>query len=194
MADNKNIYAAEPLATGSCFVAPLGTAGPTDATSTLNAAYIDLGNIGEDGFTETAEKSTEDKKNFGGKLVKVLQTDYKHTFKFTLMESLNADVLKAVYGESNVTITPANASHGLQVKITKNAKKLPHKSWVIDTADSEFGARYRNYIPDGQITEVGDVQLVHTDVIAYEVTLTAFEDASGNHVYTYTDNGQKTGS
>jgi hypothetical protein len=191
-ANNKNVYAAEPLATGSCLVAPLGTTGPTSATAALNVAFIDLGNIGEDGFTEAMERTTDEKKNFGGKVVKVLQTEYKHTFKFVLMESLNAEVLKSVYGASNVTVTAANGTHGVQVKITKNGKRLGHFSWVIDTTDSERNAFYRNYIPDGQITEVGEVKIVHTDVIAYEVTLEAFEDASGNFVYTYTDDGQIT--
>ncbi|CKH13872.1 hypothetical protein PXH78_26960 [Mycolicibacterium smegmatis] len=188
--DNKNVYAAEPLATGSCLVAPLGTEGPTSATEELDPAFVDLGHVGEDGFTETAERSVDKKKNFGGKTVKILQTDYTHTFSFTLLESLNADVLKAIYGEDNVTVTAANAMHGVQIEVKKNSRKLPHMSWVIDTTDSELNAFYRNYIPDGQIISVGDVTIVHTDTIMYEVELEAFEDASGNHVYTYTDNGQ----
>jgi hypothetical protein len=194
MANNANVYAAEPLATGSALVAPLGTPGPTSASSALNVAFVDLGHVGEDGFTETTDRSVDKKKNFGGKTVKILQTDYTHTFSFVLLESLNADVLKAIYGEDNVVITAANGVHGKQIAIKKNAKKLPHMSWVIDTTDSELDAFYRNYIPDGQITSVGDVTIVHTDTIQYEVTLEAFADASGNHVYTYTDDGQTTGS
>jgi hypothetical protein len=185
--DTKNVYAAEPLATGSCLVADLGTAGPTDATTALDPAdWTDLGHLGEDGITETTDRSIEKKKNFGGATVKVLQTDYTHTYKFVLLESLNADVLKAVYGEDNVTVT------GSEVAITKNKKKLPHKSWVFDTTDTELGddgAFYRDYIPDGQITSIGDVVRVHTDTIEYEVELEVFEDATGNHVYTWTDNG-----
>lgn len=192
--DNKNVYTGEPLATGSLRVAPLGTVGPTSATEELNVAFIDLGHIGEDGFTETTERSVEKKKNFGGATVKILQTDYTHTFKFVLLESLNAEVLKAVYGATNVTVTAANSSHGVQVAVNKNAKKLPHMSWVIDTTDTEMNAFYRNYVPDGQIISVGDVKVVHTDTIMYEVELEAFGDPSGNHVYTYTDNGQIDGS
>lgn len=189
-ADAKNVYAAEPLATGSCLVAPLGTTGPASATDALNVAFIDLGHIGEDGFTETTDRSVDKKKNFGGTTVKVLQTDYTHTFKFVLLESLSANVLKAVYGADNVTVTAATGSHGTQVAVKKNAKKLPRQSWVIDTTDTELDAFYRNYIPEGQIITVGDVVVVHTDTIMYEVELEAFADASGNHVYTWTDDGQ----
>ena len=190
MADAKNVFAAEPLATGSCLVAPLGTTGPTSATSVLDEAFIDLGHIGEDGFTETTDRSVDKKKNFGGQTVKILQTDYTHTFSFVLLESLNVHVLKAIYGPDNVTVTAANGTHGAQVTVKKNAKKLPRQSWVIDTTDSELDAFYRNYIPEGQIISVGDVKVVHTDTIMYEVELEAFADASGNHVYTYTDDGQ----
>lgn len=192
--DVKNVYAAEPLATGSCLVAPLGTALPTTVSATLDVAFVDLGYIGEDGFTETMERTTEEKKAFGGDTVKVLQTEYNHTFQFVLLESLKGDVLKAIYGESNVTITPANGSHGTQVAVKKNSKKLPHMSWVIDTTDTELDAKYRNVIPDGQITEVGDVTIVHSDTISYEVTVKCFKDADGNYVYLYTDDGQVTGS
>ncbi|WP_396909508.1 hypothetical protein [Mycolicibacterium sp.] len=192
--DVKNVYAAEPLATGSVLVAPLGTALPTSAVATLDEDFVDLGYVGEDGFTETAERNTDEKKAFGGDTVKVLQTEYNHSFQFVLLESLNADVLKAVYGASNVTVTPADATHGVQISVKKNAKKLPHMSWVIDTTDSELNARYRNVIPDGQITELGDVTIVHSDTIAYEVTVKCFKNGSGDYVYTYADNGQVVGS
>ena len=192
--DVKNVYAAEPLATGSCLVAPLGTTLPTSASDALDEDFVDLGYVGEDGFTETMERNTEEKKAFGGDTVKVLQTEYNHSFQFVLLESLNADVLKAVYGADNVTVTPANGTHGVQVAIKKNAKKLPHMSWVIDTTDSELGGRYRNVIPDGQITEVSDVTIVHSDTISYEITVKCFKNSAGDYVYTYTDDGQAIGS
>lgn len=188
-ANSLNVYAAEPLATGSCLVAPLGTAGPTDANTALPAAWIDLGHVGEDGFTETQERTTDKKKNFGGKTVKVLQTEYVHTFKFVLLESLNAAVLTAIYGAGNVTVTPSDGTHGGQVKVIKNGKKLPKQSWVIDTTDTELNAFYRNYVPVGQITTVSDIKIVHSDTIQYEVELEAFEDAAGVYVHTWTDDG-----
>jgi hypothetical protein len=192
--DVKNVYAAEPLAGGSLFVAPLETTAPTDASTALNASFNGLGFIGEEGFTETIERTTEDKKSFGGLTVKTLQTDFNVTYQFTMLDSLSGDVLKAVFGEENVTITPANASHGVQITVKKNANRRKKYSWVIDTQDSEFGARYRTYIPIGQIVTQEPVVIVHTDTIFYTVELKAFADASGQFAYTLTDNGQKTGS
>ena len=185
-----NVYAAEPSAAGAVFVAPLGTPLPTSVDAPLDPAFAGLGYVGEDGITENAERSTEEKKDMGGRTVKVLQTDYSHTFTFVLLESLNADVLKAIYGPDNVTVIPANALHGTQIKVRKTSKKLPHQAWVFDTIDSELGARYRNCIADGQIVSVGEIKLAANDTIEYEVELKVFEDANGDYVTTYTDDGR----
>lgn len=190
-----NVYAAAPDVAGALRRAPLGTDGPESAVDTLDPAFVDLGYIGEDGFTESNTRDTTKKKAFGGATVKILQTDYASTVTFTFLESLNADVLRAVFGEDNVTVTPATASTGTQVTVDKNKKTLPHASWVIDTIDGD--ARYRSYIPDGQITSIGDITVVHTDTIAYQVTIEAFEVNLGGkvtNIRTFTDDGVTTGT
>lgn len=188
MASNTaNVYAAEPRSTGTCFMAPLGSPAPTDARTPLNAAYLDLGYVGEDGIVETVDRSTDEKKAFGGDTVKILQTDYTHEFTLTLLESVNPDVMKTVYGANNITTTAANGVHGTQQKILKTSRKLGHFSWAFDTIDSDTGALRRQYIADGQIINVGDVNEVHTDTIAYELTLRAFKTPSGVYVTLFTD-------
>lgn len=190
-----NIYTAEPLATGVCFVAPLGSPAPTSAVSTLDVSYVDLGYTGTEGFNEKNDRRTDLKRSFGGKVVKVIQSEYNASLEFTLMESLNANVLKAVFGTSNVTVTAATTLHGTQVKVMKNSKKLPHQSWVIDTWDDELNAHYRNYVADGKITTVGDIKVVHTDVIEYKITVEAFETVAGqDNIVTFTDDGILAGS
>ena len=189
-----NIYAAAPLVLGSLRVAPKGTAAPTSSTSTLDAAWVDLGYIGDGGFTQKLDRRTTQKRAFGGKVVKVLQSEFTSSVQLRLLESLNADALKAVYGSSNVTVTPATSQAGAEIAVTVNAIKLPHMSWIIDTADEELGASYRIYIPDGQVTTVGDIKIVHTDSIEYDLTINAFDDASGNQMYPFINDGQKSGS
>lgn len=205
MADVNMIYAAEPTVAGSIFVGPLGTPAPADAddpsgaTATLDAAFLDLGDVADDGFTEKTNRKIVKKRNFGGKIVKVLQTEFDLEYMLTFLESVNADVLKAVWGSKNVDVTPATSLHGTQIVVRKNAKRLPHLAWVIDTIDSSLGADedhpaiYRTFIPNGQITDTGDVKIVHTDTIEYKVTLEAFE-TDDLHVITWTDDGQVTGS
>lgn len=186
----QNVYAGQPLASGVIFVAPLATPGPTSATSPLNASFIDLGYVGADGFTERNDRSVDMKRSFGGKTVKVLQTEYSSSVEVVLLESINANVLKAVFGESNVVVTPANSQHGAQVSVKKNARKLPYQSWVIDTFDDETGAKYRNYMPNAKITTVGDITVSHSDTIEYRITIEAFETSNGDdNIITFTDNG-----
>jgi hypothetical protein len=192
--DVLQVYAAEPMATGAIRVAPLGTTGPTDAVAVLDAAFVDLGYVGADGFTERNDRKTDRKRSFGGKVVKVLQSEFNAQIEVTLLESTNAEVLKAVFGASNVTVTAASASHGVQVTVKKNSKRLPHASWVIDTTDSELGAFYRNYAPDAKVDSVSDIKIVHTDTIEYKLMIECFEDANGNNILTFTDDGQTTGS
>lgn len=193
---NDLIYAAEPAADGTIFAGPLDTPGPTSAVSILDDGYINLGDVGEDGFTETVDRNLTKKRNFGGRVVKVLQTEFGITYKLVFLESLNADVLKAIWGADNVTVTPANGSHGNQIEVRKNAKRAPHLSWVIDTIDSELGARHRTWIPDGQIEDTGDVKIVHSDTIEYEVTIETFENenADKDNARTWSDDGKTSGS
>ena len=189
-----NIYSAAPLVLGSLRAGPLGTEAPTSAIDTLDAGFVDLGYIGDGGFTKKLDRRTTMKRAFGGKVVKVLQSEFTGTIQLKLLESLNADCLKAVYGASNVSTTAATSQHGAQVEVLVNSIKLPHCSWVVDTADEELDAAYRIYVPDGQVTTVGDIKVVHTDTIEYDITITAFDDVTGNQMYVWTDDGNKSGS
>lgn len=171
MADQMT-FAAMPRVTGALRNAPLGTTGPTDASEELDAAWQDTGYIGEDGFTESTTRDSEQKRALGGSLVRVLQTSFGTTVSFTFLESMNLTVLKRVYGEDNVSVTTEG-----HVTVKRNKKPLPREAWVIDLEDGD--SLDRSYIPDGQISEVGDVVRVHSDLVQYEVTIECFEDEEG---------------
>lgn len=173
-----NVFAALPKATGALLRAPLGTAVPVSAWTTPNVAFIDQGFIGEDGFTQTEDRSTDKKKAFGGTVVKVLQTDYSVTIKFSFLESINAEVLASVYGEDNVSV----AVDG-QITVKKNKTQSPHAAWILDVFDGE--AVNRTTIADGQITSVDDIVKVHSDTIMYTVTMECFEDVNGDNLVEY---------
>lgn len=184
-----NVFNATPLVTGPASWAPLGTTAPTNETVALNAAFKSLGYVGEDGITETNGRDVSKIKAFGGDTVKVVQTDHTLTYKLTLLESLNSEVLKAVYGESNVTVTAATASTGEKVTVRKNAQTLPHKTWSFDVIDGN--AKIRLFIPDGQVTSTGDVTLVHTGVISYDIEIECFA-VNGDKAIQWSDNGKTT--
>jgi hypothetical protein len=186
-----NVVAGVPLATGGVLLGALTAAAPTTAASTLTG-FSAAGYIGEDGVTETNERSTDRIRAWGGDTVKVVQTEHNVTYQFTFLETLNADVLKAVYGEDNVTTTAATVSTGTLHEVQINAAALPHKSYVFEVKDGE--AKIRIYVPDGQITEVGEITYSDSEVIGYQVTVEAFADELGNKAYKFLDNGVFSGA
>lgn len=95
------------------------------------------------------------------------------------MESANADVLKLIHGDANVTVAAG------KVKVNQTSKMPPRKAFVLDMLDSE--THLREFIADGQLTTSGDVTFVHSDVIRYEVTIEAFPDANGVKAVSFID-------
>lgn len=190
--DVSKIIAGTPLATGGVLIGDTGSTLPTDATTAADVAFLSAGYVGEDGLTESGSRTTDKKKEWGGRVVRVLQTDYSLTYQFAFLESRNSTVLKTVFGDDNVTTTAADDSHGLQQAIKKNADLIPHKSFIFEMKDGDVKTRV--VVPDGQITEVGDITWTNGDLVQYQVTVECFPDANGNNAYEYTDDGQVTES
>ena len=103
--DSVNVSAAKPKIAGAIFAAPLGTALPTDAVTALTAEYLPLGYVSKDGVRNTNTATSESVTAWGGDTVLDGQTDKPDSFKLTLIEALNVNVLKFVYGDKNVTGT-----------------------------------------------------------------------------------------
>lgn len=183
-----NVVSGKPLATGGILRAPIGTTLPTDATTALGAGFTALGYVGEDGVTETQDRSTDKIKAWGGDTVAVVQTEHSLQYKFTLIETLNAEVLKAVHGDSNVTTTAATSTKGTLHAVLITGQELGHAAYVIEVKDGD--ARVRIAISDGQITEVGDITYSDSEVIGYEVTVECFPDANGVKATKYLDDGK----
>lgn len=169
----------KPKVGGAVHVAPAGSTLPTDATTALDAAFKSLGYCSEDGMTNNNSRETAEVKAWGGDVVMNPQTGHTDSFKVTLIDCTNTDVLGVVFGSSNVT-----GALGTGLTIKANADPLPEQCWAVETVHLD-GTLHRFVIPKGQVTEVGEVTYKDDEAIGYEITIAAHPDSSGNTHYEY---------
>lgn len=166
-ADPKKTSVGKPKIGGGVFRAPLGTTLPTDATTALSATFKNLGYVSDNGVVNAKTRENTEVNAWGGDKVRDLQTSKVDTFQMTFIEARNVDVLKAVHGDDNVTET-----NGM-ITIRENSNELDRAVWVIDEIMND-GYLKRTVIPDGKITEVGDITHKDDELIGYEVTISAY--------------------
>lgn len=175
-----NVSTGKPKLTGAISCAPITSSLtiPTDATTALSASFVTLGFVSEDGLTNDVEMDTNEIKAWGGSIVFRTVTGMTDNFTFGLIESKNADVLKAVYGDSNVTV----GTNG-DISVNVVVEDPQEKCWVIDMvlrSDTDGTSKVKRIvIPDGAITSREGVTYNDSDPITYNVTLTAYPDANG---------------
>lgn len=179
MSTATNVSAGKPKIGGAVYRAPAGTALPTDASTALNEAFKELGYCSDSGLTNSNSPETDDIKAWGGDTVMTIQTAKNDTFAFTLIEALNIEVLKSIYGAENVTGT---LTTGITIKA--NSQEQAESIYVFELL-MRGGAVKRIVIPSASLTELGDVVYNDTDPVGYEMTLTALPDAQGNTHYEY---------
>ena len=169
----ENIYVG---AGGRVYSAPTGSTLPTDATTAPDGAFTDMGHISEDGVSETNDKSTSSIRNWYGDVVREATTEQNYRISVEFMET-KAAVLQAYYGDVDATDT------AFEIKSDQGVRK----AWIIDAVD---GIKTRRLvIPDGQVTDTGDITSATEDAVVYPVTITCYPDGSGVKAYGYVDDG-----
>lgn len=174
-----NVSVGKPRVGGGVYVAPIGTELPTDAVSPLAEAFKNLGYVSDNGVTNSNNANRSEIGSWGGDVVCEPQSTKNDKFKMMLIESLNIDVLKTVYGSDNVS---GDLNTGIHVKV--NSSERPPLAWVIDTIMTG-GVLKRMVIPNGTITELGDIVYKNNEPIGYDISVSGAPDSGGDTHHEY---------
>jgi hypothetical protein len=178
MANNAaNVSTGKPQASGAVYVAPAGTAVPTDAASPLSSEWKGLGYISEDGVKNAVETDSEKIVAWGGDTVLEPQTSYSETYQAVFIET-SEEVLKEYWGENNVISDPSG------ITVVHTASELSEHPWVIEMLLKGNRVK-RTVIPSGKVTTRGEIAYVDGEPIGYDMTISTFPDPSGATAYDY---------
>lgn len=149
---------------GAVFYAPKGTALPETHDEALNALFVPVGILSEDGVNEGLSVDTNKIKGWpGGQTVRVTNTSTEKTVGFTMLEN-SPIAAKLYYGADE----PVAAGTGARIDIPE-AIGTVEGAFVIEKHDGDVIER--RCIELGQVSERGDSSSNNEDAAGKEVTL-----------------------
>lgn len=167
-----NVTTGKPKVSGAVHVAPKGTALPTDATSALSSAFVNLGYVSDAGLENSNDMNISTIKEWGGLVVYQSLDEFTDQFKLTLIEAKSLDVLKAAYGDANVTESDGT------IHVVVNADDPQERVWVFDLT-LRGGIAKRIVVATGAVTGREAITYTASDAVGYGLTISAYPDANG---------------
>lgn len=161
-----NIALSKTKVTGVVFVGDKTSKLPTDGTSVLDATFVNVGYISDDGIENDADIKTTDVTEMGGTTVLTVISSYSETYAFT-MDETNAAALSLRYGAGNVK---TGSDGAITIDHTMpTGDPLP----VVIEIPMTNGKIKRILIPEASLSDVDKITYSSGDPIGYSVTLAA---------------------
>lgn len=160
-------------ATGMFYHAPAGTALPATPSTTPGEAWEEVGYISEDGITFATGVDRDNLRNWAKKIVRTLPGDDDPTVQVPII-STTAESLKTVFGDENVTVTPATGTAGKLVKVdVSSVMDIPAEAYLFIGKDGDD--LFMLGTTEGFITSIDDVEFVPGEPITWHPTISAAE-------------------
>jgi len=150
---------------GEVSVGPTTASAPATAIAAMTG-FVGLGYLSEDGLVPDPSRSTKDIKAWqNNAVVRTLITDAKCTYKFTLIQT-NKATIEFAFG-TTVTQTVTEGTYSADPAATGG-----RKSFVFDAVDGTN--LHREYVSEGELTEMTPTGFVNGEATAYECVVTAY--------------------
>lgn len=187
------ITIADQKTTGAALAGDVLTTIPADFDAAVAAieGFTSTGYLGEDGIALSTSLSTTDFKEMNRGTVRKGLDDFTGTVTYTELQLMNEEVLKRKYGDENVTVVAANASHGKQLRVSIGASLPPERCFAWKLKDGDVRAIV--LVPRGQVTNGTDITFAANSMSSVQTEVTAYDDGTGNNhsIHIYFDNGEK---
>ena len=171
-----NVSVGKGVQGGYMFVAPAGSTLPTDYETTLDAAFLNVGYLGDDGIVFSDSSSNDSFYDLNGDSIESSASEIEKTFTVTLRE-IKKDSLALIYGTANVT--------DVSGKLTAHDKGPNDASYtVVFELLLKNGRKWRRVVPNCKLGELGDMTIVSTELVGREITMSALKDATSGDYYT----------
>lgn len=152
---------------GSVFVAPVGSTAPDDAETALDAAFVDLGAINEDGLSLSPSRSIEKIRAWqAAKAVRTIITEDELSISFSLMQ-WNEDSIALAFGGGtfSAVVGPPTATKF----VPPAAGTVDERAWVFEWVDGSTTSRI--YVPKGMVGEIGEITVAKSGAIELALTV-----------------------
>jgi hypothetical protein len=154
------------------YIAPEGTVGPNDVTSSWAAGWSLVGLLdGDEGFTEGRESETSEKYAWGGILYRRTSSKHKRTFRFVALED-NETTFALVNPGS--TRTTADGVRTGTIKVPTVGTRFAIGFQLVDG-----GRTKRRHAKSAEVQEVAEIKESETDPTVYEITVVIFPESDG---------------
>lgn len=174
-----NVSTTKGVVGGYFFVAPYGTALPTDNTTALNSAFVNVGYISDEGVTHSKSATSTDFHDMNMDTVESATSEITRTMVQKFIE-VNEAALKEAKGQANVT----TSSSLITVKDTND--EMPLRS-IVQELVLKNSRKWRRVIPCAKVTDWGDEVDLQSELAGFELTYTKYADSTGCYQYDYID-------